>query len=114
MSDVTDLVDAQIAAYRNRDLERFLGFYAPDVAVKDFDGNVLMDGTESMREQYAQLFRDSPNLTVDISSRTIIGDFVVDEEQIGGFTLPGFPTSFRAVVIYRVKAGKIRDVLFLS
>ena len=52
MSEATDLVDAQVAAYGERDLERFLGFYAEDVKVGDFDGNVLMDGTASMRELY--------------------------------------------------------------
>ena len=31
MSEATDVVDRQIAAFRNRDLERFLGFYAADV-----------------------------------------------------------------------------------
>jgi hypothetical protein len=44
MSEVTDVVDRQVAAYRDRDLERFLACYAADVKIKDFDGNVLMDG----------------------------------------------------------------------
>ena len=39
MSDATDLVDRQIAAYRARDLEQFLSFYAEDVRIRDFDGN---------------------------------------------------------------------------
>jgi hypothetical protein len=44
MSEATDVVDRQVAAYRDRDLKRFLGCYAPGVRVRDFDGNVLMDG----------------------------------------------------------------------
>ena len=42
--EATDVVDRQIAAFRDRDLDRFLAFYAADVKVRDFDGNVLMEG----------------------------------------------------------------------
>jgi hypothetical protein len=66
MSEATDVVDRQIAAFRARDLERFLGCYATDVKIRDFDGNVLMDGPEAMRGQYGPLFRDSPRLSVEI------------------------------------------------
>jgi hypothetical protein len=34
---------AQIAAFRDRDLDRFLSFYLK-VTIRDFDGNVVMDG----------------------------------------------------------------------
>ncbi len=61
MSEATDVVDRQIAAFRDRDLERFLGCYAVGAKVRDFDGNVLMDGLEAMSGQYGPLFRDSPS-----------------------------------------------------
>jgi hypothetical protein len=35
MSDATDLVDRQIAAYRDRDLDGFLSCYAGDVKIRD-------------------------------------------------------------------------------
>ena len=46
MSEVTDVVDRQVAAYRDRNLERFLACYAADVKVtveyiRDSDGNVI-------------------------------------------------------------------------
>jgi len=114
MTDTTDLVDAQVAAYADRDLDRFMAFYAPEVKIRAFDGTVLMDGPESMRDSYGQLFRDSPNLKVAITQRIVIGEFVVDEEEIDGFTLPGFPTQMRAVVVYRVSGGKIQEVVLLN
>jgi len=59
MPEATDVVDRQVAAYRDRDLERFLACYAADVKVKDFDGNVLMDGGRqylgSLREEAVPL-----------------------------------------------------------
>jgi hypothetical protein len=81
MTDTTDLVDAQVAAFADRDLDRFLTFHAPDVKIRAFDGTVLMDGAESMREQYGQLFSDSPNLKIAITRRIAVGEFAVDEAE---------------------------------
>jgi hypothetical protein len=114
MPEATDVVDRQIAAFRDRDLERFLGFYAAGVKVRDFDGNVLMDGLEAMRGQYGPLFRDSPELCVEIPRRIVAGHYVVDEEDISGFVLAGFPTAMQSVVVYLVRDGLIHDVVFLT
>jgi hypothetical protein len=113
MGEATGVVDRQIAAFRDRDLERFLGYYAAGVRVRDFDGNVLMDGPEAMRGRYGPLFRDSPQLSVEIPRRMVAGDYVVDEENLSGFILAGFPPQMRAVVVYRVHDGLIHDVVLL-
>ena len=113
MGEATEVVDRQIAAFRDRDLERFLGCYAAGVRVRDFDGNVLMDGPEAMRGQYGPLFRDSPQLSVEIPRRMVAGEYVVDEEHLSGFILAGFPPEMRAVVVYRVHDGLIHDVVLL-
>ena len=49
MSAATDLVDRQIAAFRDRDLDGFLGCHADSVTVRDFGGNALIDGKAAMR-----------------------------------------------------------------
>ena len=113
MSDVTEVVDRQLAAFRDRDLERFMGCYASGVKIRDFDGNVLMDGPEAMRGQYGPLFRDSPQLDVEIPGRMVAGDYVVDEENLSGFVLAGFPTEMHAIVLYRVRDRLIQDVVLL-
>jgi hypothetical protein len=59
MSEIEQLVDVQLAAYRARDLDAFLRCYAENVAIRDFAGNVVMDGIEGMRAQYGPLFADS-------------------------------------------------------
>jgi hypothetical protein len=113
MSEATDVVDRQIAAFRDRDLERFLGFYAADIKIRDFDSHVLMDGLEAIRGQYGVLFRDSPQLSVEIPRRMVSGDYVIDEEHLSGFNLAGFPPAMQAVVVYRVQEGLINDVVLL-
>ena len=114
MTEPAELVDRQIAAFRDRDLEANLSFYAEDVKVRDFDGNVLMDGHQGMRAQYGPLFRDSPELRVEVPHRIVAGEYVIDDENISGFKLAGFPEAMHAVVVYRVKAGLIQDVTFLT
>jgi uncharacterized protein (TIGR02246 family) len=113
MSDTTDLVDRQIAAYQERDLDAFLTFYAKDVRIRQFDGSVMADGTDGLRSFYEPLFRDSPQLKARILHRITAGDYVIDEEETTGVNVPGYPATMHAVVIYQVKDGLIHDVIFL-
>jgi hypothetical protein len=100
MSEATDVVDRQVAAYRDRDLERFLACYSADVM-------------EAMRGQYGALFRDSPQLRADIPRRIVAGDYVIDEEYGSGIVMAGFPPTEHIAVLYWVRDGLIHDVILL-
>jgi hypothetical protein len=113
MSKETDLIDGEIAAYRKRDLNAFLDFYAADVVIKDADGNVLVQGLQGMHEFYEPLFRDSPDLKVEIPTRIALGEYVIDEELIDGVNVEGFPRQLHAAAVNRVKDGKISGATFL-
>jgi hypothetical protein len=113
MSDQTDLVDAQVKAFRARDLDGYVACYAAGAVIKDGDGNVMMNGIESIRGMYGQLFEQSPDLAVSIPNQMVIGDYVIHEEQLDGFNMEGYPPQVHAVVVYRVADGKIREVTLL-
>jgi hypothetical protein len=113
MAHPTELVDTQLKAFRERDLEQFLACYSEHSVIKDGDGNVMMSGIESLREVYGQLFRNSPQLAVTIPCEMAVGDYVIHEEQIDGFNLPGYPAQIHAVAVYRVTDGEIREVTLL-
>lgn len=113
MSDTTDLVDRQIAAYQERDLDAFLTFYAKDVRIRQFDGSIVADGTDGLRSFYEPLFRDSPQLKARILHRITADDYVIDEEETTGVNVPGYPDTMHAVVIYQVKDGLIDNVVLL-
>jgi hypothetical protein len=113
MSAITELIDSEVAAYRDRDLDRYLSFFAEDVVVTDFEGNVLMRGIEGLRSNYQPLFENSPDLTVEIVSRIESGGFVVDLEHLDGFINPPYPQTFDATVIYLVKDGIISAMKIL-
>ncbi|MGC1419439.1 MAG: nuclear transport factor 2 family protein [Acidimicrobiales bacterium] len=113
MSANTELIDAEIEAYRDRNLERYLGFFAEDIVVTDFDGNFLMQGLEGLSDNYGPLFANSPNLAVEVVSRIETGRFVVDLEHLDGFVNPPYPQSFDAGCIYLVNDGKIAAMKLL-
>ncbi len=114
MSNETDVVDAQLEAYRARDLAGFLSHYADDASVVMFDGTVLFATKEVMREAYGKLFTDSPDLQVAIASRMAAGEFVVDEEHLSGFHFGDMPTEMAALAVYRVVNGRIAKLMLLS
>ena len=108
-----DVVEAQLDAYNARDLERFLDCYAPDAAIEDGTGQVMMRGREAMRIFYGQVFAQSPDLHCEIRQRIRVGQYVVDEEAITGLHFAGFPTEVHGVAVYRVEGDRIAHVRLL-
>lgn len=91
-------------AYNDRDIEAFVACYGDDVIVEDARGDVLMRGRDGLREEYAPFFRDNPSLHGEIRHRSVVGDYVVDEEEITGWQ----EEPVLAVAIYHV-AGSLID-----
>jgi uncharacterized protein (TIGR02246 family) len=110
MTSARDVVDQQIAAYNRRDIEGFVACYAEDAKVVQPDGSLLASGHDEIRARYGELFEQSPDLRAEISSRIEVGEVVIDEELVSGFSLPGMPSEIHAAVVYRVADGLIQDV----
>lgn len=109
-----EVVQAAIDAYHAHDLDRCLSYYAPDVVVKGADGNVTLDGREAVRARYAGSMTESPDIHYDIPNRISLGEFVVDEERVTGFTKPGSPAALGAVLVYRLAGDLIREITILT
>ena len=105
-----EIVQAAIDAYHAHDLDRCLSHYAPDVVVKDADGNVTMDGREAVRARYARSMADNPDIHYDIPNRISLAEYVVDEELVTGFTKPGSPAAVAAVLVYRFADELIHEI----
>jgi hypothetical protein len=102
------VIDEQVAAYNDHDLDRFLACYAEDVVVRDGHGATLMAGLEALRAQYGQWFSQHPDLHVEVRGRLQAGSWIVDEEhvQLGGSEMDG-------VACYHVADGRIDVVVLL-
>jgi hypothetical protein len=104
------VVDAQLAAYNQRDLEAFLGFYAEDAVLAKHPDQVTQTGKAEMRARYQRNF-SNPNVRAEILRRVTFGRFVIDHERV---TAPPAKGELEAVAVYEVTEGKIVRVTFLE
>ena len=109
-NNLTLPVERQLAAYNKGDIDAYMANFAEDCVVEDGLGNVTMRGAEEMRDRYAKLFATYPNQHCEILSRTVVGNWVLDEERITG-RVEGEET--RCVAVYLVEDGLIRHIRFL-
>ena len=105
--DPAQVVLEQLDAYNARHLERCLSSFRTDAVVEDATGNVMARGVDEMRELYRRVFSQSPSLHVDIPQRIHVGSYVIDEEQVTGLNIEGFPSELHGAVVYRVEGDKI-------
>jgi hypothetical protein len=109
MSELTELIDQQLAAYNRRDIDRFVGCYAAEARIVQPDGSYLAEGHLEIRARYGELFEQSPDLHAQIRTRITAGSFVIDEEIVTGLQLAGMPSELHAAVAYRVAEGVIQE-----
>lgn len=105
------LAQAQLEGYNTRNIEAFLAPYAEDVAVYTFPQNLQYQGKAAMRETYAQMFNDLPDLHCTLVSRMVQGNVVIDQESV--VFRSGEPP-LKAIAIYKIRNGKIAEVYFIS
>ncbi|MEQ6124713.1 nuclear transport factor 2 family protein [Pseudotenacibaculum sp. MALMAid0570] len=102
------VVQKQLDAYNNRDIDAFVKVFAKDVKVYSYPNKLLYKGRDGMRKRYAAFFKNTKDLHCKIIKRVEKGNYVIDEELV---TANG--KKINAVAIYEVKDGKIITVTFL-
>jgi imidazolonepropionase-like amidohydrolase len=106
------VVQDQVDAYNARDIDRFVGTYAPDAVVMRLpSGEVAARGTDRLRETYGRLFGENPDLHCSVLERIVDGPIVIDHELVAGIRDRPY---LHAVAIYRVEEGAIRAVWLVS
>ena len=108
-SDVEAIVQKNLDAYNARDIDGFMADYADDVKLYAYPNTLQTDGKEAMRKGYKDWFDRVPDLRAFVKKRIVIGNKVIDEEQV---TANG--KIFNAVAIYEVEDGKITKVTFIQ
>jgi uncharacterized protein (TIGR02246 family) len=101
-----EIVDRQLAAYNARDADAFAACYSEDVLVEDARGTPLMRGRGELRNEYETFFRENATLRGQIRGRMVIGDYVIDDEEIHGWQ----DAPVRAVAVYHISNGLIDHV----
>jgi len=109
VSDVEAIVQRNLDAYNARDIDAFMADYSDDVKTYAYPNTLRTEGKEAMRKGYSDWFARVKDLRAYIKKRIVIGNKVIDEEQV---TANG--QIFNAVAIYEVENGKITKVTFIQ
>ncbi len=100
------VVQRQLEAYNQRDIEGFMAVVDNHVSFHDFSTNqTTLSGSEECRAYYTNLFNASPNLHSVILNRTVFDNRIIDHERITG--RDGTKDVTELVLIYEVANEKI-------
>ena len=100
------IVQSNLEAYNNRDLEKFMSWFSEDVELYSFsEMKLVASGKPAIEKLYKELFAASPNLHSTILKRIVFENKVIDHESIVG--RKGASDVLELVMIYEVKEGKI-------
>ncbi len=104
-----EIVEKQLVAYNNHDLDLFCNCFSEDVEVQLLlNDEVLFRGQSALRAMYAERF-SHPKLHAKLLNRISVGRVVIDEEEVTGL---GNEMVMHVVAIYEVEDGLIRKVRF--
>lgn len=109
VSEIETIIQRNLDAYNARDIDAFMKDYADDVKLYAYPNTLQTEGKEAMRKSYIDWFNRVPDLRAFIKKRIVIGNKVIDEEQV---TANG--QIFNAVAIYEVENGLITKVTFIQ
>lgn len=80
-----EIVQKQLDAYNNRDIDSFVSMHAPNAELYSFsEKKPFAKGTEQIRSIYSEIFENSPTLFSKLIHRIVLGNKVIDHEEITG------------------------------
>ena len=103
--DPASVVQRQLDAYNARDVDALVASYSESAELYEHPSTLVASGATALRERYTARFRE-PNLHATLLNRTVMGNFVVDHEEVQR-TFPEGTGRIRLLMIYEVHAGRI-------
>jgi hypothetical protein len=103
-------VQQQLDAYNARDIDAFMVHWAEDCEYYEFPSRLLAQGAAQIRERHVIRFQE-PNLFGKLLHRSVVGNIVIDHEQVTR-TFPEGPGSIAVLAIYEVVDGRIAKAWF--
>lgn len=100
----TKVVDAFIAAYNAHDAQKFAAQFEVGANAYEHPGELAQEGPAGLEAYYARRFQDLPYLRTEILHRIVIGDYVIDHEQV---QRAADQEPFHTLAINLVRDGKI-------
>ena len=112
MPSPEEVVQRQLDAFNDHNLEAFLPLFAEDVVIHDLvDGSVVLRGIATFRDRYVRVFDERPLVRADLAGRLTLGSFVIDREVLtDGADHP--PED--ALAVYEVEGGVVTRMWFIE
>ena len=106
-----EVVQRQVIAYNDRDLDRFVAEYSDAIVVHRLPAaEPALVGKARFAEFYATQRFNLPRLHAEIVNRIVLGNKVIDHERISGVKA----APFEIVVIYEIADNLIQRVWSLN
>jgi hypothetical protein len=110
MMDHVALVQRQLDAYNDKNIDGWLSTYAKDAKQFSLHGECLASGHDEMRQRIAVRFAE-PDLKARLLSRTVMGNIVVDHELVTR-NFPEGRGEMEMLCIYQIENGLIQTASF--
>ncbi len=108
------IVQQQLDAYNDQDLEAFTVCYSETIVISDFPGNeanIKIKGIKELKTFYKDVFENSPQLQCHIANRIVFDNKVIDHEQIKG--RKGTDGLLEVIAVYEIENELIERVMFI-
>ncbi len=99
------VVQRQLNAYNARDLDALLTIYAENAEMFEHPSKLLASGSAQLRERFRVRFEE-PDLHARLRRRIVMGNIVVDHEEVTG-NFPAGKGTLELIMIYEVQRGRI-------
>ena len=106
----SELAQAQLDAYNNRNLEAFLEPYSDSVKIYNCPKKLSMEGKEAMRQTYGSMFERLTDLNCELVNRMVSGNTVIDHENV---LFQKDQPRRQVFAMYKIAHGKIQEVYFI-
>ena len=102
------IIQKQVKAFNNRDLEGFVSCFSDNILVRRFPDEKMYQGNDKMLENYKRFFENVKSSSVEVVNRIILGNTIIDEEisKVDG-------RDGHQVAIYQVENGLISSMTFV-
>jgi hypothetical protein len=108
------IVDQQLVAYNNQDIDAFVATYHQDVEIYNFPNKLQYKGRDKLRAGYQGMFANLKCLKATSKTRIVQNNTVIDDEIAEMCTQKKgqVDKTIKAIAIYEVEDGLIKRVMF--
>lgn len=110
-AEIASVVQRQLDAYNAKDIDALMATYAESARQFEHPNTLLASGSAQIRERSLGRFHE-PNLHARLIHRIVVGNRVVDHEEVTR-TFPEGPGRIELLCIYEIVEGKIANAWFI-